>query len=67
MAVKEKTENIPLIGKEEGEDLNINFIKENENENDDLNSLSSNHKIKDENVKLFGDSENSKNSKEEMK
>ena len=65
MATKEKMENIPSIGNDEIDDLNMNFIKENENENDELNSFSSNHKIKDENVKLFGDSEISKNSKEE--
>ena len=65
MATKEKMENIPSIGNDEIDDLNINFIKEHENENDELNSFSSNHKIKDENVKLFGDSDISKNSKEE--
>ena len=65
MATKEKMENIPSIGNDEIDDLNKFSIKEHENENDELNSFSSNNKIKDENVKLFGDSEISKNSKEE--
>ena len=65
MATKEKMENIPSIGNNEIDDLNKFSIKEHENENDELNSFSSNNKIKDENVKLFGDSEISKNSKEE--
>ena len=65
MAVIEKKEEI-ITNKEEEDDLNLNFIKENENE--ELNSFSSNNKIiKDENIKLFDNSEISKNSKENEK
>ena len=65
MAVIEKKEEI-ITNKEEEDDLNLNFIKENENE--ELNSFSSNNKIiKDENIKLFDNSEISKNSKENDK
>jgi len=60
MASKEKE-----MDKEEDDELNLNFIKENEDENEDLKSITSNHKIKDENIQLFGTSEISKNSKEE--
>ena len=65
MAVIEKKEEI-ITNKEEEDELNLNFIKENENE--ELNSFSSNNKIiKDENIKLFDNSEISKNSKENEK
>lgn len=63
MAVEEKKENILPVDKEEEDDLNLNFIKENENE--ELNSMTSSNKVKDEKIKPFENSDILKNSKEE--
>ena len=65
MATKEKNINIPLLDKEGEDDLNLNFIKE--NEDDEGNSISSKNKNNIEDEQLFENSQISKKENEEDK
>ncbi len=67
MVTKEKNNNIPSIDKGGEEVLNLNFIKEKENENDEGNSLSSKNKNNIDDAHLLKNSEISQNSKEDKK